>query len=142
TIAELVAPVKQSLEKVDLRIQELEVARTGAYEGLKQQVTILSETEQGLRTETANLAKALRSPKVRGVWGEMQLRRVIELAGMLEHCDFVEQDSINTEQGLLRPDVLIRMPGGKTVVVDSKAPLEAYLEAIALDDDTARNLKL
>jgi DNA recombination protein RmuC len=142
TIADLVSPVKLSLDKVDLKIQEMEIARAGAYEGLKQQMTTLAATEQGLRTETSNLVKALRSPKVRGVWGEMQLRRVIELAGMLEHCDFVEQDSVNTEQGLLRPDVLIRMPGGKTVVVDSKAPLEAYLEAIALDDDTARNLKL
>jgi DNA recombination protein RmuC len=142
TIADLVSPVKLSLDKVDLKIQEMEIARAGAYEGLKQQVMTLAVTEQGLRTETSNLVKALRSPKVRGVWGEMQLRRVIELAGMLEHCDFVEQDSIATEQGLLRPDVLIRMPGGKTVVVDSKAPLEAYLEAIALDDDIARNLKL
>lgn len=142
TIADLVSPVRVSLDKVDLKIQEMEVARMGAYEGLKQQMTTLAVTEQGLRTETSNLVKALRSPKVRGVWGEMQLRRVIELAGMLEHCDFVEQDCVKTEEGLLRPDVLIKMPGGKSVVVDSKAPLEAYLEAIALDDDTARNLKL
>lgn len=142
TIAELVAPVKQSLEKVDLKIQELEVARAGAYEGLKQQVTMLAETEQGLRTETSNLAKALRSPKVRGVWGEMQLRRVIELSGMLEHCDFFEQDSVQTEEGRLRPDVLVNMPGNKTVVVDSKAPLDAYLEAVAVDDDNIRKAKL
>ncbi len=141
-IAELVTPVKQSLENVDLKIQELEVARAGAYEGLKQQVITLAETEQGLRNETSNLAKALRSPKVRGVWGEMQLRRVIELAGMLEHCDFIEQGSVKTEEGSLRPDVLVNMPGGKIVVVDSKAPLDAYLDAIAQDDDNARNARL
>lgn len=142
TIADLVAPVRQSLEKVDLRIQELEIARAGAYEGLKQQITMLADTEQGLKNETSNLAKALRAPKVRGVWGEMQLRRVMELAGMLEHCDFIEQSSVATEEGRLRPDVLVQMPGGKTVVVDAKAPLEAYLEAIALDDDSARTTKL
>jgi DNA recombination protein RmuC len=141
-IEDLIAPVKESLQKAGLQIHELEVKREGAYEGLQQQVQSLSQTELSLRNETANLAKALRAPKVRGVWGEMQLRRVIELAGMLEHCDFVEQNSLETEDGRLRPDVLVRMPGDKIVVVDSKAPLEAYLEAIALDDEGQRNLKL
>src|SRR6266542_6192327 len=120
----------------------MEIARAGAYEGLRQQMTTLAVTEQGLRTETSNLVKALRAPKTRGVWGEMQLRRVIELAGMLEHCDFLEQNSVETEEGRLRPDVLVKMPGDKTVVVDSKAPLEAYLEAIALDGDKERSEKL
>ena len=141
-IEDLIAPVKESLQRVGLQIHDMEVNRKGAYEGLQQQVLSLSQTEQSLRNETANLAKALRAPKVRGVWGEMQLRRVIELAGMLEHCDFLEQSSLETEDRRLRPDVLVRMPGDKTVVVDSKAPLEAYLEAIALDDDGLRNAKL
>jgi DNA recombination protein RmuC len=142
SIADMVNPVKVSLELVDRKIQEMEVNRVGAYEGLKQQVLTLAETEQGLRNETSNLAKALRAPKARGVWGEMQLRRVIELAGMMEHCDFLEQSSTQTEEGRLRPDVLVSLPGAKTVVVDAKAPLEAYLEAIALDDDNQRNAKL
>jgi len=142
SIADLVSPVKVSLEMVDRKIQEMEVNRVGAYEGLKQQVLTLAETEQGLRNETSNLAKALRAPKVRGVWGEMQLRRVIELAGMMERCDFLEQSSSKTEEGRLRPDVLVSLPGGKTVVVDAKAPLEAYLEAIALDDDNQRNARM
>jgi DNA recombination protein RmuC len=142
SISNLVKPVRESLEKVDQKIQEMEKERAGAYEGLKQQVTELSATGQGLRSETSNLVKALRSPRTRGVWGEMQLRRVIELSGMLEHCDFVEQESVTTDTGLLRPDVLVRMPGAKTIVIDSKTPLEHYLDAIGLEDDNARTLKL
>lgn len=141
-IEDLIVPVKESLQRVGLQIQEMEVNRKGAYEGLQQQVLTLSQTEQSLRNETANLAKAMRAPKVRGVWGEMQLRRVTELAGMMEYCDFLEQSSLETEEGRLRPDLLVRMPGDKIVVVDSKAPLEAYLEAIAIDDDNLRNAKL
>jgi DNA recombination protein RmuC len=142
TIEGLIAPVNESLQRVGAQIHEMEINRQGAYEGLKQQVLTLAETEQALRSETSNLAKALRAPKVRGVWGEMQLRRVIELAGMLDHCDFLEQSTAETEEGRLRPDLLVGLPGGKIVVVDSKTPLEAYLDAIALDDDAQRSLKL
>jgi DNA recombination protein RmuC len=138
SIAEIVAPVKESLEKVDSKIQAMEVARAGAYEGLRQHVGTLVETQQQLRAETANLVKALRNPGARGRWGEIQLRRVIEMAGMLDHCDFHEQASVETEDGRLRPDLTVKLPAGRTIVVDSKVPLEAYLEAAEACDDDAR----
>lgn len=141
-ITELVKPVKDSLEKVDTKIQELEKAREGAYQGLTAQVNSLFETQKDLRNETANLAKALRAPTVRGRWGEIQLRRVVEIAGMLDHCDFYEQHTTEGESGRLRPDMLVRLPGGKTIVVDSKVPLAAYLEAIDAADDEARKERL
>ncbi|MBI2823261.1 MAG: DNA recombination protein RmuC [Planctomycetia bacterium] len=141
-ITELVKPVKDSLEKVDTKIQELEKAREGAYQGLTAQVNSLFETQKDLRNETANLAKALRAPTVRGRWGEIQLRRVVEIAGMLDHCDFYEQHTTEGETGRLRPDMLVRLPGGKTIVVDSKAPLAAYLEAIDAADDEVRKERL
>jgi DNA recombination protein RmuC len=142
TIAELVAPVKESLSKVDTRIQEMEVARAGAYEGLRQHVSTLVETQNQLRAETSNLVRALRSPGARGRWGEVQLRRVIEMAGMISHCDFLEQESVATESGRLRPDVTVKLPAGRTIVVDSKVPLEAYLDACELVDDDARRAKM
>jgi DNA recombination protein RmuC len=142
TIADLVAPVTESLSKVDVKIQEMEVARMGAYEGLKQHVSTLVETQNQLRTETSNLVRALRSPGVRGRWGEVQLRRVIEMAGMVAHCDFCEQESITTDAGRLRPDVTVKLPGGRTIVVDSKVPLEAYLDAVEMPDDDARREKM
>ena len=141
-IDQLVKPVKESLEKVDGKIQEMEKARTGAYEGLREQVKSLLETQKELRSETSNLVKALRQPQARGRWGEIQLRRVVEMAGMLDHCDFYEQQSTQTEEGRLRPDLLVRLPADKTVVVDAKAPLAAYLEAIEAPDDETRTSKL
>ena len=128
-IAELVRPVRESLEKVGGKIQELETARAGAYAGLSEQVRALLETQGHLRSETSRLATALRAPSVRGRWGEIQLKRVVELAGMLEHCDFYSQPVTATEEGRLRPDLLVRLPGGKNIVVDAKTPLEAYLAA-------------
>lgn len=142
SIAEIVAPVRESLDKVDSKINALEIARAGAYEGLKQHVGTLVETQQQLRAETANLVKVLRNPGARGRWGEIQLRRVIELAGMVERCDFHEQESVETEEGRLRPDLTVRLPGGRTIVVDSKVPLEAYLEAADCGDDAARKDRL
>ncbi|HEV7368863.1 DNA recombination protein RmuC [Arenibaculum sp.] len=137
-IAEMIAPVRRSLDEVDRQIQQIEKERAGAYEGLKQQVSSLMETQRELRLETSNLVRALRSPIARGRWGEIQLRRVVELAGMLDHCDFREQASVDTETGRLRPDMIVSLPGAKTIVVDSKAPVEAYLDAVGATDDTVR----
>ena len=134
----LVRPMRESLEKVDAKINDLEKARTGAYEALTTQVRSLAETQNYLRSETSNLVRALRSPIVRGRWGEIQLRRVVELAGMIDHCDFVEQTSVQTEEGRLRPDMIVRLPGGKNIVVDAKASLNAYLEALEAHDDASR----
>ena len=126
----LVQPMRESLDKVDGKINELEKARAGAYQGLTEQVRSLLEVQHLLRGETANLVNALRRPNVRGRWGEIQLRRVVELAGMLDHCDFTEQTGAVGEDGnRLRPDLLVRLPAGKTVVVDAKVPIDAFFDA-------------
>jgi len=141
-IAEMMAPVRDSLEKVGQRLQELETARAGAYAGLSEQVRALLEAQGQLRAETSRLATALRAPSVRGRWGEMQLKRVVEMAGMVEHCDFLSQPTADTEEGRLRPDLLVRLPGGKNLVVDAKAPLEAYLAATEAADEGVRRTRL
>jgi DNA recombination protein RmuC len=137
-----VAPIKEALGKFDTKIQALEVAREGAYQGLLQQVSQLLDTGKQLRSETSNLAQALRSPVVRGQWGEIQLRRVVEMAGMLSYCDFIEQETLRTETGTLRPDLIVKLPAGKTIVVDAKAPVASYLDAMALEDELARKARL
>lgn len=141
-IAEMLKPVQESLSKVDSQIQEMEKARSGAYESLITQVKSLTETQTNLKNETGNLARALHSPVVRGRWGEIQLKRVVELAGMIEHCDFFEQESVSTETGQLRPDMLVKMPGGKTIVVDAKASINAYLESLEVSDVALRAERL
>jgi DNA recombination protein RmuC len=138
----MVAPVRASLEKVDEQVRAMERERGSAYGAIRQQMQTISETQEKLRDATGSLVSALKAPAVRGRWGEMQLRRVVELAGMLEHCDFDEQVTVDGEDGRLRPDMVVRLPGGRNIVVDAKAPLGAYLEALESKDDEARGAKL
>jgi DNA recombination protein RmuC len=138
----LVKPVSETLGKFDAKLRDLETLREGAYQAVRTQLAGLAETQEKLRLETGNLVKALRAPQVRGRWGEIQLKRVVELAGMLDHCDFIEQPSTTTESGRLRPDLVVKLPGGKNVVVDAKAPLAAYLEALEAPDEATRTEKL
>jgi len=142
-VEQMVKPVASTLEKVEQRIGELEKAREGAYASLKEQVKHMADTQQGLQKETSQLVKALRQPTGRGQWGEMQLRRVVEMAGMQEHCDFQTQVNTTDSDGKsLRPDLVVSLPGGQKIVVDSKAPMAAYLDAIETDDDKEREIFL
>jgi len=141
-VADMVAPVRDSLNKVDAQIQQMEIARGDAYGELRAQVQSLITTQKELQSETGNLVRALRTPNVRGRWGEIQLRRVVEIAGMVSYCDFAEQESVNTETGRLRPDLVVKLPGGKHVVVDAKTPLQAFLDAFETPDEEARRVCL
>ena len=141
-VADLVTPVRESLSKVDAQIQQMEIARGEAYGDLKAQVQSLITTQKELQSETGNLVRALRTPNVRGRWGEIQLRRVVEIAGMLPYCDFAEQETVNTEAGRFRPDLVVKLPGGKNVVVDAKTPLDAFLGAFETTDEEVRRKSL
>ncbi len=141
-VNEIVKPVQDSLEKVDLKINELEKSRLEAYTSLTKQVEVLSRTQERLKLETINLVNALRTPNVRGRWGEIQLKRVVEIAGMVEYCDFIEQESVNTEQGRLRPDLVVKLPNNKNIVIDSKAPILSYIESLEIQDERIKDEKI
>lgn len=141
-LGELVQPIHKGLAQMESKIHELEKARIGAYAGLIEQLQSVSVTQHRLREETTNLVKALRQPHVRGRWGEMQLQRVVEMAGMVEHCDFELQSSLQREEGVIRPDMIVHLPGGQCLVVDAKTPLQAYLEAIEAEDEETQKAKL
>ncbi|MCX6995189.1 MAG: DNA recombination protein RmuC [Chlamydiae bacterium] len=136
-----VAPIRETLHRFDQKVGELEKSRLGDHVSLTEQIKALLLSQGDLRKETQNLVGALRAPNVRGQWGEMQLKRVVELAGMLNYCDFIEQESSYGETGRLRPDLVIKLPGGRQVVVDAKAPLKAYLESHSAENEDARELK-
>ncbi|HUU34167.1 MAG TPA: DNA recombination protein RmuC [Vicinamibacterales bacterium] len=139
---ELVTPIRDVLLQVDLKLGEVEKNRMETGAEISSLLEAIGRSQTQLRAETTNLVRALRTPTVRGRWGEMQLRRVVEMAGMLEYCDFDEQASHATENGRVRPDLLVRLPGGRTVVIDAKAPLEAYLDAQEAPDEQTRERKL
>lgn len=137
-IESLVKPLSESLAQVDARIRELEQSRAQAYGALTEQVSNLAATQRALRDETANLSRALRQPVVRGRWGELTLRRVVEMAGMVEYCDFDLQTTLEREDGRVRPDMMVRLPNGRCIVVDAKAPLQAYLDSLEAGEEQGR----
>ncbi len=139
-IRTLVDPVREALARVDGTLAGIEKERHGHYAALTEQITGLLTSETALRIETSHLAQAMRSPGVRGRWGELQLQRVVELAGLTEHCDFETQASVATDAGRQRPDLVVHLPGDRIVVVDAKAPLDAYLAMLEATDDEARQL--
>lgn len=142
-VERLVKPIKDSLEQVDRRIYEVEKERHMAYAGLLEQVKLMADSHKHLQDETSKLVRALQSPTVRGRWGEVQLKRVVELAGMIEYCDFVQQESNKVEEGMIRPDMIVCLPNGKQIVVDAKAPLKSFLEAIdaKTEDERVRAMR-
>jgi DNA recombination protein RmuC len=141
-IDSLVKPIHESLKGFNDQIREVEKAREGAYAGLQQQIKSMQETQTRLQQETSNLVRALGKSSQRGRWGEVQLQRAIEMAGMLEYCDFTQQVSTDTEDGRLRPDVIVHLPNDRKIVVDAKAPLDAYLRAVEATDDETRSKEL
>jgi len=138
----LVKPIRDALEASQKQIAELEKSRSEAYGGIKSQLEEMQLSQKSLKQETQNLVNALRRPEVRGRWGEITLRRLVELAGMVEHCDFIEQVHTETDGQIFRPDMVVRMPDHRELVVDVKTPLDAYLTAAEAPDDAQRKLGL
>lgn len=141
-IDHLVKPIQVTLQHVDQKIEELEKSRLCATATLNEQLASLVKSQSKLQLETANLVKALRVPHIRGRWGEIQLKRVVEMSGMVEHCDFTYQETSQDEEKKFRPDLIVKLPGQKQVIVDSKSPLQAYLDALEAQDELERTLKL
>ncbi len=141
-IERLVKPIQEALDKTHQQIGEIEKHRHETFGSIKAQLEAMALSQDALQNQTRNLVTALRRPEVRGQWGELTLRRVVELAGMVEHCDFSEQQHVSTETGAVRPDMIVRLPDRGTIVVDAKTPLDAYLSAIEADDDPGRKLAL
>lgn len=142
SIGELVDPIKVILDGVGEKLGDLEKSRVGAYEALKQQVGDLIISQNSLRSETSKLVSALKTPNTRGRWGEIQLRRVVELSGMVEHCDFQEQVIVNSSDAKVRPDMVIYYPGDKQIIVDSKVPLASYLKSLEATDEAEKKALL
>lgn len=142
SIKGLMVPVAESLRQYDTHVQAIERSRSSAYGALQEQLRQLADTHRSLQQETGKLVSALRDPKVRGRWGELALRRTVELAGLVERCDFEQQVSFEHEDSRQRPDLLVHLPGGRSVAVDAKAVLDAYLDAVAATDDAARVVQL
>jgi len=141
-IGELVQPLHEALARMDEGMRRVEKERVGAYESLREQVRSLAQAQERLHAETLTLAKALRAPTVRGRWGELQLRRVVELAGMSEHCDFSEQATLQGDNGRRRPDLIVHLPGGRSIAVDAKVPLTGYLDALEAASDAEADTRL
>lgn len=141
-IEQLVKPIREALEKTEKQIHEIEKDRKEAYGALHKHLESMALAQEHLQGQTRNLVQALRRPEVRGQWGELTLRRVVELAGMVEHCDFYEQETATGESGVLRPDMVVRMPDGREIVVDVKTPLDAYLSAVEAPDEDTRGREL
>ncbi|MCF6337512.1 MAG: DNA recombination protein RmuC [Gammaproteobacteria bacterium] len=141
-IENLVKPIKEALEKTEKQMRTMEHERKETYGALTQHLETMTQTQQALQGETRNLVKALSRPEVRGQWGELTLKRLAELAGMVEHCDFYEQEHTQTEEGAMRPDMIVRMPGGREIIVDVKTPLDAYLSAVEANDEKEREAHL
>ncbi len=140
-ITEVVKPLRESLDKVDSKIQELEKTRISAYASVTETLKNLNVAQNQLHVETNKLSRSLRASNVRGQWGEMQLKRVVELAGMIEYCDFVTQHTVDGQEGRHRPDLIIKLPNERVLVIDAKAPLQAYLEAIDAPTDELKAIK-
>jgi len=137
-VESMVKPIREALDKTDQHIRRMEKDREAAFGSLTQHLKFMARAQEQLQGETRNLVKALRRPEVRGQWGELTLKRLAELAGMVEHCDFDQQRSVETEGGRQRPDMVVRMPGGREIIVDAKAPMDAYLGAVEAQDDATR----
>jgi DNA recombination protein RmuC len=142
SIEGLLKPIRETLEKTEKQMHEIEKERKQAYGSLQQHLHQMTETQIRLQQETRNLVSALRRPEVRGQWGEMTLKRLAELAGLIEYCDFYEQETLSTENGVMRPDMVVRMPDRRELVIDAKTPLDAYLNAVQSTDEAQKLLEL